>query len=106
MQRAARARRRADEAQLRISQLRDRRTDGVVPSPSRHEDDLSSARAHAQEAHDHLLSALESSAAAHERASIQFSKRARGDSELETKAKDHLDWAAADRARAGDLRKP
>jgi hypothetical protein len=103
--RAARARRRADEAQQRISELRDRRM-GAATSPARHQDDLRSALEHAREAHDHLLGALESSAVAHERASARYFAQAQGDPRLEAKARRHLEQAEADRARAEELTDP
>jgi hypothetical protein len=102
--RAAQARRRADAAQTRILELRDRRLGTAESTAEQRSEDLRYALAHARQAHEYLLSALESSALAHERASDAFFAKANGDPELEAKARNHLVRAAADRERASDLR--
>ena len=101
-QRAARARRRADLARLRILELRNRRL-GAVVSPALHLEDVRVAVDHAQQAHVSLIVALEASALAHELSSARYFEQAKGDRLLEEKARIHLTQAEADRVRAREL---
>jgi len=102
--RAAQARRRADLAGMRAAGLRQRRVTGQVTTSSALREELDIAQAHAIDAMEHLLDALENSALAHDRAADRYALEA-GKSEVAAasyaaKVAGHRAAAEADRVRA------